>query len=133
LAVTLAYESPNCYKGDTLMTDPLPLETILAEFKESHKAWVLRDVDSGKYVIIPHPKYPHRVIIHFFLNSDQAKAVLKVTPKLRNRNIVSEEVKLLEACRRIATDKTPGHADSFVVHLYNEVWEFLDERGYIGN
>ena len=114
------------------MTEPLSIETILGEFKESDKAWVLRDVESGKYVIIPHPKYPDHSIINFFLNPAQANQVLeeirKVNPKLRNRNIVSEEIKLLEACRSIAADETPRNADSFVVHPYNEVWEFLDER-----
>src|SRR5258708_29107696 len=126
------FDAANWEKASTRMIEPMSNAAILAEFKEIDKVWVLKDVDSGKYVIIPHPKYPDRVIIHFFPNSDQAENVLKeiqkVSPKLRNRNIVSEEVKLLEACRRIAVDKTPGNADSFVVHPYNEVWEFLDDR-----
>jgi len=113
------------------MIEPLPLETILAEFNEAAKAWVLRDVTSGKYVIIPHPEYPDRVIIHFFLNPTQAekmrKKIRNVSPALKNRKIAVEEVKLLRACRSIAADKTAEHADSFVVHPYNEVWEFLNE------
>jgi hypothetical protein len=47
----------------------------------------------GKYVLIPHPKYPGRAIIHFFLNRTQAEHVLKeirkVNSKLRNRKIVA--------------------------------------------
>jgi hypothetical protein len=113
------------------MTEPLPLETILEEFTEDANAWVLRDAESGKYVIIPHPNYPGRHIIHFFLNPTQAekvrKKIRKASPALKNRNIAVEEVKLLHACRNIAADKTPEHADSFVVHPYNEVWEFLNE------
>jgi hypothetical protein len=37
-------------------------------------------------------------------------------------------VKLLQALRSIAADKTPGHADSFVVHSPNEVFEFLHQH-----
>jgi hypothetical protein len=113
------------------MTEPLSLETILAEFKEDTKAWVLRDAESRKYVVIPHEKYPGRQIIHFFLNATQAekmrKKIRKVSLALKNRKIAIEEVKLLRACRSIAADKTPENADSFVVHPYNEVWEFLNE------
>jgi hypothetical protein len=107
------------------MTEPLSIETILAEFKENDKAWVLKDIEVGKYVIFPHPKHPGGAIIHFFLNRAQAEHVLKeirkVNLKLRNRKIVSQEVELLEACQSIAADKTPGNADNFVVHPFNEV------------
>lgn len=37
----------------------------------------------GKYVIIPHPKYPGRAIIHFFLNRAQAEHVLKEIRKVK--------------------------------------------------
>jgi hypothetical protein len=36
------------------MTESLSIETILAKFKEGNKAWVLKDVEVGKYVVIPH-------------------------------------------------------------------------------
>jgi hypothetical protein len=106
------------------MTEPLSIQTIFAEFKEDDKAWVLKDVEVGKYVIFPHPKYPGRAIIHFFLNHAQAehalKEIRKVNSKLRNRKIVAREVELLETCQSIAADRTPGNADNFVVHPYNE-------------
>jgi hypothetical protein len=110
------------------MTEPLSIETILAEFKEQDKAWVLKDVEVGKYVIIPHPSYPGHAIIHFFINPAQAEHVLKeirkVNAKLRNRKIAAEEVKLLQAVRSIAADKTPRSADTYMVHPYDELWEF---------
>ena len=49
--------------------------------------------EAGKYIIISHPKYPGRAVIHFFLNRAQAEHVLKeirkVNSKLRNRKIVA--------------------------------------------
>lgn len=130
LPATLALE-PNKKARET-MTEPLSIETILAEFKEGDKVWVLKDTEVGKYVVIPHPRYPGRATIHFFLNPAQAEHVLteirKVNAKLRNRKIAVEEVKLLPAVRSIAADKTPGNADSYVVHPYNEVWEYLEGR-----
>jgi hypothetical protein len=106
------------------MTEPLSIEMILAEFKENDKAWVLKDVEVCKYVVFPHPNYSGRAIIHFFLDRAQAEHVLKeirkANLKLRNRKIVAQEIELLEACQGIAADKTPGNADHFVVHPYNE-------------
>jgi hypothetical protein len=111
------------------MTEPLSLETILGEFNEDAKAWILRDAELGKYVVIPHPNYPGRNITHFFLNPKQAEDVLQkireASPKLKGRKLIVEEVKLKETCRVIAADKDDG----FVVHPYNEVWEFLKEAG----
>jgi hypothetical protein len=106
------------------MTEPLSIEMILAEFKENEKAWVLKDVEVCKYVLFPDPNYSGRAIIHMFLDRTQAERVLKelrkANLKLRNRKIVAQEIQLLEACQRIAADKTPGNAERFVVHPYNE-------------
>lgn len=54
------------------MTDPLSLETILAEFNEDSETYVLQDTKSKKYVTIPHPSYPGRNPIHFFLSKSDA-------------------------------------------------------------
>jgi hypothetical protein len=106
------------------MTQPLSIATILAEFKEKDKAWVLKDIEVCKYVMFPDPDYSSRPVIHVFLDRAQAEHVLKelrkANLKLRYRKIVAQEVELLEACKRIAADKTPGNAEHFVVHSYNE-------------
>lgn len=111
------------------MTDPLSLETILAEFSEDTEVWVLQDEKSKKYVTIPHQKYPGRNPIHFFLSKSDAESVLieilDVNWALKNRNIFPVKVKLLKAVRSIAADKTLGNADGFVVHPPNEVFEFV--------
>lgn len=111
------------------MTDPLSLDIIQSEFNEESEAWVLQDTQSKKYVTIPHPKYPGRNPIHFFMSRNDAETVLQeildVNLTLRNRNILPTKVKLLLACRSIAADKTADNADGFVVHPPNEVYEFI--------
>lgn len=114
------------------MTDPLSLETIVAEFSDDSEAWVLRDTKSKKYVTIPHPRYPGRNPIHFFLSKADAERVLTeildVNWPLKNRDIFPVSVKLLKAIRIIAADKTAGNADGFVVHPPNEVFEFIRQK-----
>lgn len=114
------------------MTDPLSLETILAEFNDNSEAWVLQDSKSKKYVTIPHPKYPGRNPIHFFLSKADAERVLTeildVNWPLKNRDIFPVSVKLLKAVRSIAADKTAGYADGFVVHPPNEVFDFVSQQ-----
>jgi hypothetical protein len=113
------------------MTAPLSQETILGGLKENAKGWILREAESGKYVVIPHPDYPERNITHFFLNPKQAEDVMQrvreASPKLKDRKLVVEEVKLLQTCRDIAAEKDSKHEDGFVVHPHNEAWEFLNE------
>ena len=110
------------------MTEPLSIETILAEFNDNSEAWVLQDKTSQKYVYIPHPKYPDRNPVHFFLSKADAERVLteilEVNQNLRNRNILPVSVKLLKAIKSIAADKTSG----FVVHPPNEVFEFVNSQ-----
>jgi hypothetical protein len=114
------------------MTDPLSLETIRTEFSEDTEAWVLQDKKSKKYVTIPHPKYPGRNPIHFFLSKSDAESVLTeildVNWALGNRDIFPVSVKLLQAIRGIAAAKTLGDADGFVVHPPNEVFEFVRQQ-----
>lgn len=58
------------------MTDPLSIDTIVGEFSEDTEAWVLKEVSSQQYVAIPHPKYPGRRPLHFFMSRADAEAVL---------------------------------------------------------
>jgi hypothetical protein len=55
------------------MAMPLDTDTILSEFSEEDTAWVLRDLESGQYVTIPHQRYPGRHIFHFFMSCEDAK------------------------------------------------------------
>ncbi|MCI0614461.1 hypothetical protein L0244_15855 [bacterium] len=114
------------------MTEPLSLDVILGEFSENAEAWVLQDEQSKEYLIIPHEKHPGRHPIHFFLKKEDAQDVLleilEVNEKLKDKDIFPVKVNLLQALRGIATDKTPGHADGFVVHSPNEVYEFIRDK-----
>ena len=73
------------------MTDPLSLETIVSEFSEDAEAWVLKEASSEQYVAIPHPKYPGRRPLHFFMSRGDAEAVLTeildVNPGLRGSHL----------------------------------------------
>ena len=114
------------------MTQPLPLDTVLSEFSEKSEAWVLQAKRSGKYLTIPDNRFPGRRPVRFFMSRLDADRmlteVLKVNPSLAAENISSVSIKLLQALRSIAADKTPGNADSFVVHSPNEVYDFLRDR-----
>jgi hypothetical protein len=114
------------------MTDPLSLETIISEFTEDTEAWVLKEASSERYVAIPHPKYPGRRPLHFFMSRGDAEAVLTeildVNLGLQGEDIFPEKVKLLQAARGIATKPIPGGIDGFVVHPPNEVFEFIRQQ-----
>jgi len=114
------------------MTEPLSLETILGEFSDEDETWVLQDQLSGQYLTIPDDRFPGRNPIRFFLSRHDAESVLKEVLKakqsLRQARITAVKVKTKQAIASIAMDKTPGHADAFVVHSPNEVFEFLLKR-----
>jgi hypothetical protein len=114
------------------MTDPISLDVILSDFSENDSAWVLQDTGSGRYVTIPHPKYPGRQPIHFFMSQSDAndllREILTASEHLRNKSIVAIKVKLHEALRGIASGSGPEMADGFVLHSPNEVYEFLKDR-----
>jgi len=114
------------------MTEPIPLEVLEQEFDDDKEAWVLRDTRSQKYVIVPDDRFPGRRPIRFFLRKGDAEALLTAIREenaaLRGRRISAVKVKLLPAARRIAADKNPDHADSFVVHSPNEVFDFVRRR-----
>jgi hypothetical protein len=114
------------------MTQPLPLDTVLGEFSEQSEAWVLQSKRQGTFLVIPDHRFPGRRPVRFFMSKADADRmlaeVLKVKPPLAAEQITPVSVKLLQALRGIAADKTPGHADSFVVHSPNEVFEFLQHH-----
>jgi hypothetical protein len=116
-----------------MSTEPLDIDTILAELDDDARAWVLQDRASGKYVIIPDDRYPGRKPVRFFRRREDAEALLiellDVNPSLRHKEIYPTEVLLIPALRGIAADTNPENADSFVVHSPNEVFEFLREQG----
>lgn len=112
------------------MTGPLPLDTVLSEFSEDSVAWVLQG-RNGQYLVIPDPRYPGRRPLRFFMSREDADRVLaevlKANPGVAQQ-VTPRSVKLLAALRGIAADRTPGNADSFVVHSPNEVYEFGGTR-----
>lgn len=114
------------------MSEPLSLETITGEFTEDYEAWVLQDTKSKKYVVIPHPKYPGRSPIHFFMSQQDADQVLQeilaVNSTLPRHTVVPTKVRLLQACRIIAAGGSAAGADGFVVHPPNEVFEWIRQR-----
>jgi hypothetical protein len=114
------------------MTQPLPLDTVLGEFSEESDAWVLQSKRHGTFLVIPDNRYPGRRPVRFFMSkADAARMlaeVLKANPSMASQQITPISVKLLRALRDIAADKNPGHADSFVIHSPNEVFEFLHQR-----
>ena len=114
------------------MTQPLPLDTVLGEFSETSQAWVLQSKRQGTYLIVPDNRFPGRRPVRFLMSREDAERllaeVLKAKPSLAGAQLAPVPVKLLAALRSIAADKTPGHADSFVVHSPNEVFEFLDRQ-----
>lgn len=93
---------------------------------------VLQDVKSMKYLVIPHGRYPGRQPVHFFMSKSDAQSVLQeileVSLEIGSRSVIPVKVKLLQACRSIAADKTPGNADSFVLHSPNEVFDFVRSK-----
>jgi hypothetical protein len=115
------------------MTEPYSLETILAEFNENSEAWVLQDKSSGMYVTIPHPKYPGRSPIHFFMSESDAQdllvEIIDVNEKLKEKDIYPIKVKLIQAIKGVASGANKlGNADGFVVHSPNEVYEFIKDK-----
>jgi len=114
------------------MTKPLPLDTVLSEFSEDSEAWVIQSKKNEKYLTIPDNRYPGRNPIRFFLSKLDAERilveVLKANPSLATQQLEPINVKLLRALRSLSEDKTPGHADSFVMHSPNEVYESVQNR-----
>jgi hypothetical protein len=113
------------------MTQPLSLEVTLSELDVNAEAWVLQDMPTGKYVIIPDSRYPGRKPVRFFMRREDAEAVLMelidVNPNLSQKEIYPVKVRLIPAIKGIASDTNPDNADAFVVHSVNEVYEFLRE------
>jgi hypothetical protein len=114
------------------MTEPILLDALEREFDDDKEVWVLRDTRSKKYVIVPDDRFPGRRPIRFFLRREDAEALLTALREenaaLRGRRVGAVKVKLLPAARRIAAGRNPDHADSFVVHSPDEVFDFIRAR-----
>ncbi len=110
------------------MIKPLDLDVIEGEFPEDYKAWAIR-AKTGDYLVIPDDRFPGRHPIRFFMSEADAQrvidAVLDAKPVLHKAKLAPVHLPLLDSLRRIAIDKNPNHADSFVVHSPNEVYEFI--------
>jgi hypothetical protein len=110
------------------MIRPLELDVIEGEFSEDYKAWAIQ-AKSGEFLVIPDNRFPGRFPIRFFMSDADAQrvldAVLDVKPQLRKEKLAPVHLPLLDSLRRIALDKDPNHADSFVMHSPNEVFEFI--------
>ena len=110
------------------MIKPLELDVIEGEFSEDYKAWAIQ-AKSGNFLVIPDNRYPGRHPIRFFMSETDAQrvldAVLDAKPALEKVKLAPAHVPLLDSLRRIALDKDPNHADSFVVHSPNEVYDFV--------
>jgi hypothetical protein len=108
---------------------PLPIEEILSQFNEDDEAWVLQDLVSKKYVVIPDDRFHGKHPIRFFMRRSDAADLLAevqaVNEKLRFEVIGEVSVKLLTAMRTIALTTNPYNADSFAVHTPQEVFEYL--------
>ncbi len=110
------------------MIQPLSLDVIEGEISEDYKAWAIQ-ARSGDFLVIPDDRFPGRHPIRFFMSEADAKrvieAVLTAKPELKRANLTPIELPLRDSLRRIALDPNPEHADSFVVHSPNEVFEFV--------
>ena len=110
--------------------EPLDLDTV-ADFGEDYEAWTLQDSASGRYVTVPDPRYPGRRPIRFFMKEADAQSLLgrlrEVNPAIRAASVRPVKVPLLRALRGVAADRTPGNADSFVMHSPNEVYDWLKD------
>ncbi len=111
------------------MTKPLPLDTLLGEFSEDYKAWVIQSKKTGQYLVIPDDLFPGRKPIRFFMSETDASrvidAVLNAKPSLAGAALGPVQVILHDALKRISAEKRSDYADSFVVHSPNEVFEFV--------
>ncbi len=109
------------------LTQPISIDTILAEFSESDSAWVIMDVASGARLNVPAPNYPGTEVVRFFLSQNDAdkflSEVLQAAPHLREAILVAVPVPLIRTAKAIAAQRVSGKNVGFVVHSPNEVFE----------
>ena len=110
------------------MIQPQSLGAIPGGCAEAINVWAIQG-KSGKYLAITDPRFPGRRPIRFFTSQVGAmrvmNTVLELTPVLEKQQLVVVEVGLLAALRRANADKTPPHADSFVINSPDEVFELV--------
>ncbi len=110
-------------------SEPLDVDTILGEFSEGDRAWMILDAVSAQRLTIPdNERFPGIEIYRFFMSD--AEAVIrkvKAVPKGRlraNAVLVAVDVPLLEMARAVAAAKDRGMKVGFVVHPPSEVFDF---------
>jgi 2-methylcitrate dehydratase PrpD len=112
------------------MIQPRSLDATLGEYSEEFRAWAIQG-RSGRYLTVPDVRFPGRRTIRFFTSEYDARrvldAVLEVRPELDVHKLETVEVRLLDALRRSAAQKTPPRAESFTVHSPGEVYEFVKQ------
>lgn len=109
------------------MTQPIDIDTILAEFSETDGAWVILDVVSGARLNVPAPNYAGVEVIRLFLSRNDAEhflaEVLNAAPQLKEAVLVAIPVPLIRTAKAIAAQRKGGAKIGFVVHSPNEVFE----------
>ena len=109
------------------MTQPISIDTMLAEFSEADSAWVIMDVASGARLNVPAPNYPGTEVVRFFLSQSDADKflgeVLQAAPHLHEAILVAVAVPLIRTARAIAAQRNSGKKVGFVIHSPNEVFE----------
>ena len=112
------------------MIQPQSLDVLLGEYTEQHKVWAIQG-RSGKYLAIADQRFPGRRPVRFFTSEYDAvrvlETVLEVKPTLDKLGLEVVEVRLLQALRRVKTDRTPPKADSFVVNTPDEVYPIISQ------
>jgi len=118
-----------CEKEAQLI-QPQSLDVILGEYSEMLQVWAIQG-KSGKYLVIPDNRFPGRKPVRFFKSQYDAHrmmdTILKVSPALELQRLAVVDVLLLAAIRKVAADKTPPHADSFVISSSDEVYELISQ------
>jgi hypothetical protein len=110
---------------------PLDLDTV-TEFGEGYEAWTLTTQRVASTSRCQTLAIPDAIPSAFFMREADAQALLdrlvEVNPRIGSANVRPVKVRLLRAPCSIAADRTPGNADSFVVHSPNEVYDWLKEQ-----
>ena len=113
---------------DEIMTNALSIETILSEFDENTKAWLLTDTTVFPYKYLFVPSEDGRAFYRFFLRREDAEDVLTeildVNENLENKRILPTEVNLLHTASLILM--MPNSL--FSIHSPNEVYNYVQER-----
>jgi hypothetical protein len=112
------------------MIQPRRIDPTIRDYPEEFTVWALEG-RSGRYLAIRDRRFPGRIPIRFFTSDYDAsrvlEAILEVRPELADHGLITIQVRLIDALRKIAADKTPPRPDSYVVHTPSEVFDFISQ------